>query len=507
MKKSNLTLIALVFALLVWSGNAMAQMTANEAVKAMGRGINLGNTLEPEQEAGWNNGPAQEYYFDMYKEAGFATVRIPVRWDKHTATTAPFEVDDDFMDRVEQIVDWGLDRDLFIVLNMHHEESFQNDYAGQKERYESIWSQISARFKDKSEKLIFEMMNEPHAIISQNEIDEFNVNVLGIIRETNATRNVIYSGKGWASANDMMEASIPDKNDAYLMAYYHSYDPWDFAGEGNGKWGTSSDIQQMIDRMSGVQDWSESNNIPVFIGEFGAQRLCEYNSRMFYYATYVEQALAHNQCFAEWDDGGDFQTMLRDGKKWNDIKDILIYTSDTSPTTLKVKMVEDTVVQLTWESRLATKERVLVERRTLNTEFSVIAEFGAVSSTTTVIEYNDADILNNNTYYYRVIEEVKGLASPSYPISIPVVFSTSIGDSKTEAFKVYPNPASTSIDVVLTGEVMQNVKIYNSNGQVIVSDVVENNMATFNIEAFKSGMYFIVANTDNGLIKRTFVKQ
>ena len=58
----------------------LAQPTGQEVADAMGRGINLGNTLEPPTEGAWNNGPAQERYFNLYREAGFTNVRIPVRW-------------------------------------------------------------------------------------------------------------------------------------------------------------------------------------------------------------------------------------------------------------------------------------------------------------------------------------------------------------------------------------------------------------------------------------------
>ncbi|MFT4606018.1 MAG: aryl-phospho-beta-D-glucosidase BglC (GH1 family), partial [Rhodothermales bacterium] len=60
---------------------ACAQLTPEAAASLMGRGINMGNTLEPPYEAAWNNPVAEEYYFDDYVEAGFQTVRLPVRWD------------------------------------------------------------------------------------------------------------------------------------------------------------------------------------------------------------------------------------------------------------------------------------------------------------------------------------------------------------------------------------------------------------------------------------------
>ncbi|MGC9354978.1 MAG: cellulase family glycosylhydrolase, partial [Mariniphaga sp.] len=75
------------------SETGFAQISPHEAITQMQKGINLGNTHEPPTEAGWNNPKAEEYYFDLYKEAGFHVVRIPVRWDNYTAKTPPYEID------------------------------------------------------------------------------------------------------------------------------------------------------------------------------------------------------------------------------------------------------------------------------------------------------------------------------------------------------------------------------------------------------------------------------
>jgi len=130
-----------------------AQLTPEQAVAEMGRGINLGNTLEPPFENSWNNGPAQESYFDAYVEAGFTNVRVPVRWDRHTDNTPPYAIDESWMDRVEQVIDWGLERDLYITLNGHHEDWLKNGYnnANLRDRYDAIWEQIVERFGNKSE--------------------------------------------------------------------------------------------------------------------------------------------------------------------------------------------------------------------------------------------------------------------------------------------------------------------------------------------------------------------
>ncbi len=505
MKKSHLMRALFLTLMLLYGSVIIAQITSQEAVKLIQRGINLGNTLEPEQEGGWNNGPAQEYYFDLYKKAGFTCVRIPIRWDKHTDTIPPYTINAAWLDRVEQVVDWGLKRDLYVIINLHHEEPFKADYANQYVRYDSIWSQISRRFKDKSEKLFFEIVNEPNGL-TQDDINDFNLTVHGIIRKNNPTRIIIYSGNGWASANDLQNAAIPDTSDRYLMGYYHSYDPWEFAGNGNGTWGSSSDINQMISRMKSVQDWSEQNSIPVLIGEFGAQKKCEYNSRMFYYANYVEQAIDHNQAFCVWDDGGDFQVMLRKDSLWNDIKDILIYTSDSSPTTVKANVIENSRVDLTWKSRSDSKRRIYVERRTLKTQFAEIAEVGSVSSTTDVTEYTDTNVVQGTTYYYRVVEEYNNTSVPSYPVSAFVDY-VSIKEKINNVLQVFPNPVSNVINISCANGFINDLKLYDSSGRLLISRAVNGSSVSINTTGFNEGLYIIIADTDQGLLKSTFIKQ
>lgn len=91
-----------------------------EFVKEMRIGINLGNVLDAPTEGAWAQ-RAQEYYFDDYAAAGFKSVRVPIRWDKHTATASPWAVEPSFMDRVEEVVGWSLKRGLRTILNTHHD--------------------------------------------------------------------------------------------------------------------------------------------------------------------------------------------------------------------------------------------------------------------------------------------------------------------------------------------------------------------------------------------------
>jgi hypothetical protein len=386
--------------------------TPQEMVADMMRGINLGNTLEPPLEGDWNNGPAQEYYFDEYRDAGFSTVRVPVRWDEHTTDSAPYQVDEQWMDRVESVVDWGLERNLFVILNTHHEEWIKQNYTeANKARFDSIWAQISERFQDKSSRLLFEIINEPFGM-TKGQVDEINAKTLSTIRKTNPTRVVIYSGRDYSGFEYLSEAEIPD--DDYLMGYYHNYNPWSFAGEGEGTWGTAGDIAGVRASFEQVANWSETHNIPVILSEFGAIRDTDYNSQMLYYFTFVESAIAYNVPFQAWDDGGMFKIMERDQKYWLEIKDILIYTYPNSPNEIGANKVSSGT-RINWNNRLSGDYSLEVQRRTNGIgRFTTIAELDAGTSS-----YLDEETEANTSYDYRIIAESEdGTLRYSYPYRV-----------------------------------------------------------------------------------------
>jgi aryl-phospho-beta-D-glucosidase BglC (GH1 family) len=295
-----------------------------EAIKLMGRGINMGNTLEAPSEGAWSGGMAQEYYFDDYKQAGFTCVRIPVTWDGHTTTVPPYSVDTSWMDRVEQVVDWGLKRGLFIVLDAHHETWLKTNYTQENmQRFESIWRQIATRFKNKSDRLVFEILNEPHPM-SFDDLNNLNSQILTVIRESNPTRLVVFSGNEYDGYGVLINTLIP-KGD-HLIGTFHYYDPYSFAGQGQGTWGTDTDQQTLANCFNQVADWSKQHNVPVLLGEFGAVSKCDLDSRHKFYTACVQQALANGFAFTAWDDNGDFQIYQRTTRTWNEIKNILIDT-------------------------------------------------------------------------------------------------------------------------------------------------------------------------------------
>jgi hypothetical protein len=281
-------------------------------------------------------------------------------------------------------------------------------------KYDSIWSQVSKHFKDKSDHLLFEILNEPNPM-SQASVDLLNARILSIIRKTNPTRIVLYSGNSYSGPNEFVNAKIPDPKDKYLIGYFHSYDPWNFAGLAQGLYGTSSDISTSNSKFTQVTNWSKKNNIPVTLDECGAMRLCDYNSRMFYYAILIEQCLINKVIFNVWDDNGDFQTYIRSTRKWNDLKDVIIHTYKESPTQLKA-IVIDTTVTLSWMNRTTLNDSIYLDRRTANTVFSPLAKLSPTTS-----QYYDSALNRKTIYYYRLRTRLMdSIDLYSYPIAVTI---------------------------------------------------------------------------------------
>ena len=398
-----------------------AQLTPKQAIEEMGRGINLGNTLEPPREGQWNNGPAQESYFDAYVEAGFSNIRIPVRWDQHTGNSTPFAIDESWMNRVEEVVDWGLERGFYITLNGHHEDWIKTNYANPtlRARYDSIWVQVAERFQNKSEKLLFEIINEPKGMTRAN-VDDLNKRILGIIRKNNPTRLVIYGGNEWANSAELLNAAIPE--DDYVIGYYHAYDPWQFSGEGMGTWGSASDYQQLTNKYQSVKNWSIANDISIHHSEFGAIHACDFNSRMRIYAHNVEQCIAKGFAFSVWDDGGDFRILNRGNNTWPEVKDILMHYHEDSPNEVFSTFSLDPTtnepsIKVEWNNRTSGNGNIILERLVGGSNtFVQIADLSADAT-----NYTDTDVEAGKTYTYRMhTTRADGTLLHGYPTRVRI---------------------------------------------------------------------------------------
>jgi hypothetical protein len=259
--------------------------------------------------------------------------------------------------------------------------------------------------------LIFEIINEPNPMSKLN-VDKLNANVLKLIRRTNPTRIVSFSGYMWSNSDQLVSAAIPDTSDKYLIGYYHSYDPYPFGLVGTGTYGSASDISATKAKFDQVAAWSKKYNIPVVLGEFGYIDSCSYNSRMCAYGTVVSQALSHGVAPFAWDDGGLFPVYNRRTFVFNEIKDILIYTTPESPNGMQISQINSTSIMVQWQNRNLESDSIVVQRRVGNGNFEDYSKVGPAVS-----KFIDSTVSPGSSYYYRLkIIKNDSTIIESYPI-------------------------------------------------------------------------------------------
>lgn len=166
---------------------------------ALGRGINLGNALEAPNEGEWGVTLKAEY-FATIKKADFDTVRLPVRWSAHAANEAPFTIDKKFAERVDWAIGQALKNDLNIIVNMHHYGETDAEPDKHLPRLTAIWKQLASSYKDRSARVHFELLNEPHDQLTEAKWNVMIPTLLAAVRESNPSRPVIVGPGPNASA-------------------------------------------------------------------------------------------------------------------------------------------------------------------------------------------------------------------------------------------------------------------------------------------------------------------
>ena len=145
-------------------------LTMKNFTEELRLGWNLGNTFDaPHGETTWGNPVTTKAMFEKLKELGFKTVRLPVSWNCHVGNYPKYTIDIPWLDRIQQVVDWILECDMYCIINCHHDDRmFIPHYGEESDRAKAyltgIWSQCCERFKDYDERLIFECMNEPREL-------------------------------------------------------------------------------------------------------------------------------------------------------------------------------------------------------------------------------------------------------------------------------------------------------------------------------------------------------
>ena len=253
------------------------------------RCMNMGNALDAPKEGDWGH-VIEERSFKVVKEAGFDTVRIPMRWSAHTSGAPNYTIDETFFARATAVIDQALAQDLNVIINIHHFEEINEDPAGNLDKFLKLWGQIAPRYANLPSNVYFEVLNEPNGELKGDIMRSILTAGFAKIRESNPTRMLIIGGEDWSGINSFPSLPmIEDKNQVYT---FHYYDPFEFTHQkaswtplknsGEKGWGTAQEKRDLKAAAKYVAKVRAETGFPIFLGELGAYEKAPYEDVVDY---------------------------------------------------------------------------------------------------------------------------------------------------------------------------------------------------------------------------------
>lgn len=306
-------------------------MSAQEIVADINVGWNLGNSLDSCTDASYRNDgsyPASFYetawgnpvvtkeFIDTVAASGFRAIRIPVTWFYNTyEQDGHLYIREEWLKRVAEVIQYALDNDMYVILNSHHDAPIiwadMNDIDEVSGNAEDLWKQIATYFKDYDHKLLFESYNEINtkdnswaysdsASQASNILNQLFVDTVRATGGNNENRVLICNTYLTDTEKEVLDSFVlpTDSVSDRLIIQVHSYCPY-----------YNQDISDLFMQLS---LFSEEQNAPVIIGEFGTTTsFVPADYRAQHAGNYVSRAAQYGlKCFW-WDNGLEYQLFDR----------------------------------------------------------------------------------------------------------------------------------------------------------------------------------------------------
>ena len=340
-----------------------------EIIDALGLGWNMGNQFDGYYNGSWagekegypgelvwqadESNRASQAGFDGVKSLGFTSVRIPISWLKMIGPAPEYKIDEDWINRIYEVVGYAHNAGLTVIINTHHDENHgvNNDYqwldiknaannselnASIKAKIKGVWTNIAKKFADCDDWLIMEGFNElndggwgwsedfkKNPQKQCNIMNEWNQVFVDAVRATGGKNATRWLGVPTYAANPEYEKywTLPNDPAHKTMLAVHFYDPSDYTiGDAQysdwghtgavGKKASGSDEDHVKAVFSNLYTKYVSQGTPVYLGEFGCSMRAKTDTRAWtfykYYMEYVVKAARTYglPCFL-WDNGVD----------------------------------------------------------------------------------------------------------------------------------------------------------------------------------------------------------
>ena len=268
----------------------MRDIDIHELVGEMKTGWNLGNTLDSNGgETAWGNPKTTHEMIDTVAAAGFNVIRIPTTWGEKM--DADNKISEEWISRVNEVVDYAFDNGMYVILNCHHETDWikpsMATVDGILPKYPAMWKQIAERFEPYGDHLLLEGLNEPRVVGGENEwsggtedgreaLNVLNKAFVDTVRASggnNAKRALLiptFAAAVTLSAVKGLE--VPD--DDRIIVSLHAYTPYSYTYHSNESYEVyevNDYVEDEINKVFKIMDkYFTEKNIPVIVTEYGS---------------------------------------------------------------------------------------------------------------------------------------------------------------------------------------------------------------------------------------------
>ncbi len=261
----------------------------------------------------------EEIPFGRYTEQDFAdikglgadVIRLPVHFHRVTGGAPDYTIDPLFFRFLDKAVDWAEKYEIYIIIDFHFSEPGQSMDEVYDRMLFPVWAQIAQRYRDRSDYVVYEILNEPFGI-TDRRWGEVQGRAIETIRRYDTKHAIVVTYAGGGGYNDIEKLnSLPRYSDTNLIYTFHFYEPMLFTHQGadwvgpgmasvagipfppdrsrmprflsefKDTWveylynnysseGDPSRIYRALDR---IVTFSRQRNVPVYCGEFGVIRL------------------------------------------------------------------------------------------------------------------------------------------------------------------------------------------------------------------------------------------
>jgi endoglucanase len=163
------------------------------------------------------------------KSLGCDVVRLPVNLHAMTSGEPHYYVDRLFLSFLDSVADWCEQLELYLIIDNHSFDPNVDTQPNIVNILVKVWAQMASHYKDRSEYILYEILNEPHGI-SSTTWGEIQQQAINAIRAVDKKHTIIVGGSGYNTYTELK--NLPHYTDNNLLYTFHFYDPFIFTHQG-----------------------------------------------------------------------------------------------------------------------------------------------------------------------------------------------------------------------------------------------------------------------------------